>query len=276
MTETTCKIPGCDKPRKATGWCSMHYQRWKRHGDPLKSLYLQPPKKCSIDGCDSIVDARGWCSRHYQRWEHHGDPLGGGPARADMSSNLGRTCSIEGCAKSAKARGWCSMHHGRWLRNGTTDEPQPQWTKTVKPCAIDGCSAPADSRGWCDMHYQRWRNHGDPSARVALLPVPPCAVDDCGRRSAKCGVCWKHYRYFRAKFMAEQNGRCAICSVHEDDLFSKKLALDHDHATGLPRALLCHHCNWGIGHFRDNPELLRAAIAYLAETKPGQLTLFVS
>lgn len=32
---------------------------------------------CSIDGCDRPVDARGWCKAHWQRWRRHGDPLGG-------------------------------------------------------------------------------------------------------------------------------------------------------------------------------------------------------
>lgn len=30
---------------------------------------------CSIEGCDGAVRARGWCSKHYQRWKKHGDPL---------------------------------------------------------------------------------------------------------------------------------------------------------------------------------------------------------
>ena len=31
---------------------------------------------CSIDGCESPHTARGWCSRHWQRWRKYGDPLG--------------------------------------------------------------------------------------------------------------------------------------------------------------------------------------------------------
>lgn len=30
----TCSIEGCDKPARARGWCTKHYQRWKKHGDP--------------------------------------------------------------------------------------------------------------------------------------------------------------------------------------------------------------------------------------------------
>lgn len=29
-----CAIEQCDKPRIARGWCSKHWQRWRRHGDP--------------------------------------------------------------------------------------------------------------------------------------------------------------------------------------------------------------------------------------------------
>lgn len=31
-------------------------------------------KKCTIDACEKAVVARGWCSMHYSRWRSHGDP----------------------------------------------------------------------------------------------------------------------------------------------------------------------------------------------------------
>lgn len=58
----------------------------------------------------------------------------------------------------------------------------------------------------------------------------------------------------------EQNGVCAICGGTNN---TKALAIDHDHETGYIRGLLCDCCNLGIGHFRDNIELLRNAIRYL-------------
>lgn len=30
----TCMIEGCDQPFRARGWCSTHYTRWRRNGDP--------------------------------------------------------------------------------------------------------------------------------------------------------------------------------------------------------------------------------------------------
>lgn len=62
---------------------------------------------------------------------------------------------------------------------------------------------------------------------------------------------------------AEQHYRCAICGRHENQL-PLGLTVDHCHWTGTVRALLCHSCNAGIGHFQDSPEILRTAIAYLA------------
>ncbi len=68
--------------------------------------------------------------------------------------------------------------------------------------------------------------------------------------------------------LASQGGVCAICKNAETHRQSrtkrvKLLAVDHDHTTGKVRALLCRGCNLGIAAFKDNPELLRSAIAYL-------------
>lgn len=57
-----------------------------------------------------------------------------------------------------------------------------------------------------------------------------------------------------------QDGRCAICG---DPPKRKRLALDHDHATGRPRAFLCHPCNGALGLMRDDVDRLKKAIAYL-------------
>lgn len=64
-----------------------------------------------------------------------------------------------------------------------------------------------------------------------------------------------------------QKGLCAICGKPES--FASKyslpghLAVDHDHATGQIRALLCNHCNRGLAAFFDDSNRLAAAIKYL-------------
>lgn len=56
----------------------------------------------------------------------------------------------------------------------------------------------------------------------------------------------------------EQGGKCKICN--EPML---RPALDHSHATGEVRGLLCPSCNSGLGFFKDNPEALAAAARYV-------------
>ena len=66
--------------------------------------------------------------------------------------------------------------------------------------------------------------------------------------------------------LAAQSGLCAICArpPNPDGIrASSRLHIDHDHLTGKVRALLCNSCNNGIGRFRDDPALLRAAAEYI-------------
>jgi hypothetical protein len=67
------------------------------------------------------------------------------------------------------------------------------------------------------------------------------------------------------RMLDEQGGVCAVCAEPPADTKGPwKLHVDHDHATGAVRSLLCTKCNTGLGAFRDRPELLERAIAYLA------------
>jgi len=63
--------------------------------------------------------------------------------------------------------------------------------------------------------------------------------------------------------LAEQDGKCLLCSTPEEDARSGVLDVDHDHDTGAKRGLLCHRCNWGMGILGDDPVLLRKAADYL-------------
>lgn len=61
-----------------------------------------------------------------------------------------------------------------------------------------------------------------------------------------------------------QLGACAICKTpFPSTEESRRPCVDHCHATGAVRGLLCDHCNNGLGRFADNPARLRAAAAYL-------------
>lgn len=63
---------------------------------------------------------------------------------------------------------------------------------------------------------------------------------------------------------ASQNFCCAICGVPQAEQ-RRQMAVDHDHASGQIRALLCHNCNVGLGNFKDSQQILTKAIKYLHE-----------
>ena len=74
----------------------------------------------------------------------------------------------------------------------------------------------------------------------------------------------RKYGLSRERFLAllgECGGVCPICGAGDAS------HVDHDHATGAVRGLLCHRCNVGLGFFQDDKSNLASAIAYL--TKAG-------
>lgn len=78
---------------------------------------------------------------------------------------------------------------------------------------------------------------------------------------------WQRYGITEAEWwlmLEAQEWACLICSKQwkEDDPMSD-WHTDHDHTTLVVRGILCGPCNMGIGHFRDDPSLLRQAALYL-------------
>lgn len=70
--------------------------------------------------------------------------------------------------------------------------------------------------------------------------------------------------------LESQEHKCKICDkeLKSYSLDSKRqLAIDHCHTTKKVRGLLCHHCNIGLGMFKDNTETMTRAIKYLDENK---------
>lgn len=72
----------------------------------------------------------------------------------------------------------------------------------------------------------------------------------------KHGMTIEEYEALRAA----AGGVCGICRLP-----SERLELDHCHATGVRRKFLCPPCNKLLGHAKDDPAILRAAMEYLEE-----------
>ncbi len=58
-----------------------------------------------------------------------------------------------------------------------------------------------------------------------------------------------------------QGNRCPGCRGHIKG--GKKTHVDHDHATGKIRGILCEGCNFALGYAKDSPKALRNLANYL-------------
>jgi len=68
-----CTVDGCNSQYRNVGFCSAHYQIWRKYGDPLVS-HKRIKSVCSMPNCGLPGHARELCERHYKRWQTHGDP----------------------------------------------------------------------------------------------------------------------------------------------------------------------------------------------------------
>jgi hypothetical protein len=82
------------------------------------------------------------------------------------------------------------------------------------------------------------------------------AANPPDHRKSLYGVSDAEYR----AMVKRQKGRCAICRKKPTD---HSLYIDHCHRCGKVGRLLCRGCNFGLGHYKDNPRFTRAATTYL-------------
>jgi hypothetical protein len=109
----------------------------------------------------------------------------------------------------------------------------------------------------------------DGGARPAPHPGPRCATHHreakkASRRLAHGRWILKTYGITSEQYEAlyeAQGGVCYICVRATGK--TRKLAVDHDHATGYVRGLLCKPCNSVLAHFRDDANAAIRLITYL-------------
>ncbi len=229
MTERTCSIEGCDRPRKGRGLCSMHYQRHKYRGD-LIAVAPAVADRCKVCGNDlpQPHDFRKlFCSpqcKEADRRIRYRETRDATRARETCEHCGG---SLAGMHADAR---FCSEKCGSDFHNAASAAAR---RVNRRPCVNCGIPIPLHARRFCSsgcaVAYRRPQTYGLAPAELAAL--------------------------------LEQHGTCAICRL---PTWGKRgPQVDHDHATGKVRGVLCINCNNGLGRFKDDPARLRAAAAYL-------------
>ncbi len=112
---------------------------------------------------------------------------------------------------------------------------------------------------WCPSCEQAVaRENFDRSSRTASGLSSWCKA--CKSAASRDAYFYRQYKLTRRAvnhLREAQRNRCGICGDPAPE------HLDHDHATGKIRKLLCQRCNQGLGLFRDDPYLLHVAALYV-------------
>lgn len=108
------------------------------------------------------------------------------------------------------------------------------------------------------------RNKNSPDGRHGYCK--PCHNARCRETRERLYGGGRHYHLMARygltavqvqEMIDDQKGRCFICRVRPAE------HVDHDHETGMVRAILCFTCNAGLGNFGEDRERMQAAIIYL-------------
>ena len=131
----TCSL--CDKPARARGWCRLHYERWRKHGDPNVRYPLKP------DPAYKAVHLR-------------------------LRNKRGKAADYPCVTCGQPARHWAYKNGGGGKPFSTDlDDYEPRCVpchhKLDRPprllCSVGDCAAVHYARGMCNRHWQRWRNN---------------------------------------------------------------------------------------------------------------------
>jgi hypothetical protein len=260
MSCSACKR---DKPIVARDYCAACYQRWHKTGT---TDYQRWGKRsvCSVGGCEARAITKGLCDTHRKRMERHGH----------MEET--RPDSWGAKEKHPLYNAWAHMRRYR------ANHPMvPEWEDDFLQFIIDVGERPspkhklfvADDTQPIGPDNYVWK-------RAITEMVPGEDVQTYMNRAQKVyrAVRTEAFKGYELKkrfgmsnadydaMMEAQDGKCAICGGEESLEIRGKtitLAVDHCHAKGHIRALLCSNCNRGLGLFGDDPALLRAAASYL-------------
>ncbi len=159
---------------------------------------------CAVNGCDSKILSRGWCSIHYTRWRKHGDPLAVHVkakekaatraarllAKPPVQKQQPRTCyqceevfyRTGGNGPNSRDAGTCCSRECGWKWQGRKKSAAMRVVFVVKRKRCRHCDKPfTDTSGravWCSPTCRETSYAED---RVANHKARPFVCAECGR-----------------------------------------------------------------------------------------------
>lgn len=262
------KCISCKREQKIVGrgYCRACYQRWHKTGS---TEYQRWGKRsiCQVKDCGKEVVSNGLCDMHRNRLARHGHIE---ETRPDSWGSIEAHPLRNAWQHLRRYRGRHGISH-LWENDflqfamDVGDKPTPKHKLYV---ADDTKPIGPGNFVWKRSVTERVEGEDDKTFNNRRLRVYRALSPESfkGHDLKKLyGISRKTYTDLHEL----QGGCCAICEKVEVVVIRGKtlsLSVDHCHKSGSIRGLLCSDCNRGLGSFRDDPKILRRAIAYL--TRP--------
>lgn len=183
-----CKIADCTNVVKANGYCRLHWDRVRKHGDPnfvLHPFRIDPSTPCEVAECKNKVVSKNLCSKHYSR------KLKTGSATTPLKKNFhekGTPCKVDDCKRKITSFGYCSMHYSRLIKNGDVNTVKRIAKYEINAiCSVENCKSKPIANGLCNRHYLLMKNHGTTEDGKYVMRVRKAVTHDDGTRT--CSLC---------------------------------------------------------------------------------------
>jgi hypothetical protein len=200
-----------------------------------------------------------------------------------MTTKTCKECGLEKAGDDFPAHGrTCKACWIIWQRSYRQEQrkaylllhpKQPKPILTHKSCSMCGEDKAIEEYNWCNKNRSKRAPycrpcHGKRSYADKLRRGNP-ERESLKYRCNSFGTTLEWYD----KTHSEQDGKCALCGREETHPVRKggkprRLAIDHDHANGHVRGLLCFRCNTALNQLELNGlEWSERAVEYLKRHK---------